>query len=617
MVPRRSWQGMPPNPITHHPVAAGASWLDRLERLGNKLPEPVFLFALLCAAVILASALGAVAGWQVQPVRPEVVTREEVDSAGGTHQVTVLKEDGHPVVRVVPSGDPIRPRSLLTADGIYWMLSSMLRNFTALPALGLIFVAMLGIGLAEKFGFFSAAMRFLALVTPKSLLTPVIVLIGANSSVASDAGYVVLPPLAAALYQAMGRPPLAGLAAAFAGVAGGFGAGFFPTGGDGALAGFAQDAAQVLDPAYTVNIVHNLYFKSGSALVVMLTGWYVTDRWIEPRLRRLSAMTASGHADDGPDAAEVLARMTLTAREKRALGLAVAAMALVLSIFAVLVLVPGMPLHGPGQPTLPDGRALLHHPILQGPVTNGVAPPAHDVLTREPFQVAEAPVRGRLVEPPGSRWSHVIVPMIFLAFLVPGLVYGRLTGGLRGQRDVIEALYSGIRNIVPVLVIAFVMGQFVNYFAYTRLDRMLAYAGGSLLVRAELPTELLLVLFVLLVVFGDFAISGMLSKFGVLAPIFIPMFLMVGVSPELTTAAYRIGDSVVNIITPLNSYLLIILAVLQKYRSGAGLGSLISLMFPYSVALGIAWTVFLLGWYLLGFPLGPDSPLDYRPPTAL
>ena len=207
----------------------------------------------------------------------------------------------------------------------------------------------------------------------------------------------------------------------------------------------------------------------------------------------------------------------------------------------------------------------------------------------------------------------MIVPIIFIAFLVPGVVYGRMTGVLRSQKDFVEAIHSGIRGIVPVLVIAFFMGQFVNYFAYTRLDRMLAYAGGSVLVRAELPTELLLVLFVLLVVFGDFAISGMLSKFGVLAPIFIPMFMMVGMSPELTTAAYRIGDSVVNIITPLNSYLLIVLAVLQKYREDAGLGSLVSLMLPYSLALGLAWTGFLLAWYLAGLDLGLASPLDYLP----
>jgi aminobenzoyl-glutamate transport protein len=238
---------------------------------------------------------------------------------------------------------------------------------------------------------------------------------------------------------------------------------------------------------------------------------------------------------------------------------------------------------------------------------------AHDVLAREPLVVAEAASRGRLSESPGDRWSQVIVPMIFFAFLVPGLVYGAWTGALRRQIDLVEALYHGVRSIVPVLTIAFFMAQFVNWFAWTRLDRMLAYSGGALLVQADLPVPLLLTLFVLLVIAGDFAISGMLSKFGVLAPIFIPMFMMVGMSPELTTAAYRIGDSVVNIITPLNSYQLIVLAVLQKYRPEAGLGSLMSLMVPYSLVFAVAWTLLLLLWVALGLPVGVGGPLIYTP----
>jgi aminobenzoyl-glutamate transport protein len=188
-----------------------------------------------------------------------------------------------------------------------------------------------------------------------------------------------------------------------------------------------------------------------------------------------------------------------------------------------------------------------------------------------------------------------------------------LTGVMKSQKDFIDGIFHGIRSLTPVLAIAFFMGQFVNYFAYTRLDKMLAYSGGTLLVTADLPVPLLIVLFVLMVVLGDFAISGMLSKFGVLAPIFIPMFMMVGKSPELTTAAYRIGDSVVNVITPMNSYLLVILVVLQKYRKDAGLGTLISLMLPYSMVFFVVWTGFLLIWYQLGFPLGPASPANYVP----
>jgi aminobenzoyl-glutamate transport protein len=585
------------------------SALDWIEFLGNKLPEPTLLFALLAATVVAISAIGAALDWQVQPVKPVLVMESTVDASGAARQTPKLDSRGVPEISLVASGAPLEPRSLLTADGIYWMFSSMLRNFTGMPALPLIFVAMIGIGLAEKFGFFSALMRWLAFMTPQRWLSPVVVFLGANSSIASDAGYIILPPLAAALYLAVGRHPVAGLAAAFAGVAGGFGAGFFPTGGDGVLAGFAQDAARVIDPGYAVGILHNYYFKMVSAVVVMLGGWYVTDRIIEPRLLALHR----GEVD--ADAAKTLATLKPTSGERRALFTSLAVMAVLLGAFAVLILAPGMPLHGEGKPTLANGRVLVQQAVAIEPA--GTKPsasvPEHDILSEDPFLIYEKNTPGRLVEGPGPRWSQVIVPLILIVFLIPGVVYGLMTGQLRTQRNLVGALEHGIAGIVSVLVILFFLAQFVNYLSYSNLDRMLAYSGGSLLVEASLPIPLLIVLFVLVVVFGDFAMSGMLSKFGVLAPIFIPMFMMVGISPEFTTAAYRIGDSVVNIITPLNSYLLIILAVFQKYRKHAGLGSLIALMLPYSVVLGLAWTGLLLIWYFTGALLGPGAPLLYIP----
>jgi aminobenzoyl-glutamate transport protein len=566
-----------------------ASLLDLIERLGNKLPEPPILFCWLAFFVVLGSAIGAAVGWSVQPLKPVAVTGPE-----GVR------------VSLVAAGAPIGPRSLLTAEGLYFMFSSMLRNFATMPALPLVFVSMLGIGLAEKFGLFSALMRQLAFVTPARLLTPVIVFLGANSSVASDAGYVILPPLAAALYLAAGRHPVAGLAAAFCGVAGGFGGGLFPTGGDGVLTGFAQEAAHVIDPAYSVTILHNYYFKVVSAFVVTAVGWWVTDRVVEPRLARLHP--GDGRADGNGE----LADMTLASAERRALKWSLATMAAVLAVFAALIWMPGSPLHGPGQPTLANGRVLVQQPVEVAPAGTPAAQGA-TVLAREPLAVVAADTPGRLVEAPGPRWSQVIVPMILLSFLLPGMVYGRMTGTLRTQADFVAALNHGIRSIVPVLVILFFLAQFVNYFAYSHMDRMLAYAGGSLLFGAALPIPLLIVLFVLVVVLGDFAMSGMLSKFGVLAPIFVPMFMIVGMSPELTTAAYRIGDSVVNIVTPLNSYMLIVLAVLQRYRPAAGLGTLISLMVPYSLALGVAWTALLVMWYFTGLPLGPTALLTFAP----
>lgn len=579
--------------------------LDWIEWLGNKLPAPALLFALLAFVVVLLSALGSALEWQVQPVKPVLETQAVLQADGSTLQQPVLDASGRPVLDLVASGAPIQPRSLLTADGIYWMLSSALRNFAQMPALPLIFVAMLGIGLAEKFGFFSALMRSLALLTPKRLLTPAVVMLGATASVASDAGYIILPPLAAALYLAVGRHPIAGMAAAFAGVAGGFGAGFFPNGSDGVLTGFAQDAARVIDPDYSVSILHNYFFKVGSVFTVMAAGWFVTDVIVEPRLERQHPGDKVGAADD------TAASMALSPTERRGLKMALAAVVVGLGLLATAVLVPGMPLHGDGKPTLPNGRALTQTSVQVLPA--GVDAPADAVvLATEPLTVI-AEGAPRLVESPGPRWSHVIVPVIVILFLLPGLAYGVATGTLRGQQDLADALNHGIRSIVPVLVMLFFLAQFVAYMGYSGLDRMLAYAGGSLLFNADLPIPLLVVAFVLVVVFGDFAMSGMLSKFGVLAPIFIPMFMIVGMSPELTTAAYRIGDSVVNIVTPLNSYLLIILAVFQKYRPKAGLGTLIALMVPYSIVIGLVWTAMLVAWVLTGAPLGPESPLYYVP----
>ncbi|WP_397572737.1 AbgT family transporter [Silanimonas sp.] len=579
--------------------------LDWIEWLGNKLPEPALLFALLAFLVVLLSALGSALEWQVQPVKPVLETQAVVQADGSTLQQPVLDANGRPVLDLVASGTPIQPRSLLTADGIYWMLSSALRNFAQMPAMPLIFVAMLGIGLAEKFGFFSALMRSLALLTPKRLLTPAVVMLGATASVASDAGYIILPPLAAALYLAVGRHPVAGMAAAFAGVAGGFGAGFFPNGSDGVLTGFAQDAARVIDPGYTVSILHNYFFKVASVFTVMAAGWFVTDVIVEPRLERQHPGDKVGAADD------TAASMALSPKERRGLKMALAAVVVGLGLLATAVLVPGMPLHGDGKPTLPNGRALTQTAVQVLPA-GADAPTDAVVLATEPLTVI-AEGAPRLVESPGPRWSHVIVPVIVILFLLPGLAYGVATGTLRGQQDLADALNHGIRSIVPVLVMLFFLAQFVAYMGYSGLDRMLAYAGGSLLFNADMPIPLLVVAFVLVVVFGDFAMSGMLSKFGVLAPIFIPMFMIVGMSPELTTAAYRIGDSVVNIVTPLNSYLLIILAVFQKYRPKAGLGTLIALMVPYSIVIGLVWTAMLVAWVLIGAPLGPESPLYYVP----
>jgi aminobenzoyl-glutamate transport protein len=593
---------MDPNPQTNGPKENNASLgqrvLDFIEWIGNKIPEPAILFALFAVVVIILAAIGNAAGWKVQPVQPTVKTVEKVDATGAAVMdsegkpilIPVLRDDGRPEIVLKDKGEPIAPRTLLTSEGLYWMLSSMLRNFTHLPALGLVVVSMLGIGLAEKFGMFGAAMRFLAMISPKHLLTPIIILVGANSSIASDAGYIILPPLAAALYSAMGRSPIAGLAAAFSGVAGGFCAGFSLNSSDTFMAAQAMQAAQIIDPTVKVVATANWTFKAASVIVLMLAGWFVTDKIVEPRLLKTRTI-------DDPTVATTLQDLALKPIESQALGYAALTMAAVVAVFMALIFIPGAPLHGEGQPTLANGTVLLTGPLAAA----------------KPPLPANLPGI-LLVERDGPRWSHVIVPMMFFIFLIPGMVYGAIIGTLRSQKDFVDALQHGIKNMVPILVIYFFLGQFVEYFKYTQLDRMLAYSGGQLLVSTDLPIPVLIAAFVAIVVLGDFAMSGLMSKFAVMAPIFVPMFMFVGISPELMMAAYRIGDSVVNIVTPLNSYALIILAVMQKYNPKAGLGTQIALMVPYSVVYFFVWTGFLLLWYLAGLPLGPGGPLSYTPP---
>jgi aminobenzoyl-glutamate transport protein len=383
----------------------------------------------------------------------------------------------------------------------------------------------------------------------------------------------------------VGRSPIAGLAAAFSGVAGGFCAGFSLNASDTFMAGQAQQAAQIIDPAREVLPTANWAFKGVSALVLMLAGWLVTDKIVEPRL--LAAGKPAGPAADH----QTLESMSLTPVERRGLLAALLTMTVVTGAFLALILTPGAPLHGEGQQTLANG-----HVLMSGPAS---APPGSGAL--------------RLLEAPGHRWAHAIVPMMLFVFLLPGMAYGLVVGTLRSQKDLVDAMQSGVRTIVPVLVIMFFLGQFVEYFRYTQLDRMLAYAGGQLLVSADLPIPILILAFVLIVIAGDFAMSGLMSKFAVMAPIFVPMFMFVGISPELMMAGYRIGDSVVNVVTPLNSSALIVLAVLQKYKPGAGLGTQIALMLPYSVVYFLFWTGLLLAWYLLGVDLGPGGPLTYTP----
>ena len=525
--------------------------LDLIEFIGNKLPDPAIIFMIGAAIVIALSAFGASQGWEVPELRP----------------VVGVDEAGQRTMELEPTGNVIRPNSLISADGMYWMISTMVSNFINFPPLGIVLVGMLGIGVAERTGMIEASLKAVMLVTPLKLLTPMMVFLGVMSSVGSDAGYIILPPLAAALYKSVGRSPLAGIAAVFAGVSGGFSANFFVSGGDVVMAGLTTVGAQIIDPGYTVVATANIYFMSVSVFLLTFVGWAVTAWFVEPRLSNRTP------EEGGPSPAEKidLSAEGLSGAEKKGLLLAVLGLVVTLAIGGACIFAPGWPLNGPVP--MPPGTA--------------------------------------------DRWPNGIVPLVFFAFLVPGVLYGVATGTVKKGANVIHLMVESMKAMGPIIVLAFFAAQFIGYFNHSNLGRMLAMAGGERLATADLPVEALILVFVVLSAFFNLFIGSMSAKYAILAPIFVPMFMLVGISPELTQMAYRVGDSVTNIITPLNSYMVIILVVMQRFAPKGGMGTMIAMMLPYTIFFLIAWAAVLIVWLEIGMPLGIKGPLEYVPSAAL
>lgn len=568
------------------PTQARRGLLDAIEWLGNKLPDPAMLFVLGAAVVMALSAIGAAAGWSVQPKRLEIVTAPMLDAggrpildptSGAPRTVPVLGEDGRPQTRLIDDlsrndGRPFTARSLLTADGLYYALSSMVDNFINFPPLGVVLVGMLGIGLAEKSGFIGAGLKAVMLVVPARFLTPTMIFLGVMSSLGTDAGFIVLPPIAAALYKSVGRSPLAGIAAVFAGVAGGFNANLLVTSLDPLLAGLSTTGAQTIDPEYAVAPPANWYFMIASTCLVTLAGWATSAAFVERRLARKPV----GDGGPSPETAAAPERQTLSRAEWRGLAWATATVCLSSGLVVACVLLPGWPLHDGGGPV--------------GALPGLVRAPDHF-----------------------GRWVEAIVPLLFLLFLLPGVVYGVAAGGIRRAGDAARLMVESMATMAPIIVLAFFAAQFIEYFKYSNLDKMLAYAGGAALAGSGLSPGALLVMFVLLTGVFNVFVASMSAKYSMFAPIFVPMFMLVGISPELTQCAYRIGDSTTNVITPLNPYLVIILVVMQRYAPRAGVGTLISMMLPYTLVFAVAWIAMLLAWVGLGLPLGPGGPLHYAP----
>ena len=501
-------------------------WLNGIERVGNALPHPVFLFALLGLGVVALSAVCAALGVSA--------TGELV--AGGEMTVTT-----------------VQAVSLLTREGLAYMFSHAVDNFTGYAPLGMVLVAMLGVGVAEQSGLMDAALKRAVQVTPGKLITPAIVFLGVMSNIASDAGYVVLIPLGAMVFRACGRHPLAGLAAAFSGVSGGFSANLMVGMLDPMLAGISQTAAGMIDPNYRVSVVGNWYFLLVSTFLITLLGTIVTDRVVEPRLEAFSGQVRGE---------ENSALAVLSERERRGLRLAGWSALLFLAAVGAACLPANSFFRGE------DGALLGNSPLMDS-----------------------------------------VVPLVALLFFIPGVVYGRTAGVFRGEREICDALGSAMSSMGTFLALAFVSAQFINYFSYTRLGTILALAGAGFFRRVEIGLIPLTVIFVLFSAFMNLFLGSASAKWNILAPVFVPMFMLLGYTPELCQLAYRIGDSCTNLITPLMTYFAVIVVFARKYDPKAGIGTLTATMLPYSLCFLAGWTLLLILWLAAGLPIGPGTGL--------
>lgn len=498
--------------------------LNWTEKAGNALPHPATLFALFALAALLFSALGHVLGWEV--IHP------------GTKEI-------------------VRPINLLSHDGLHRILLEMVDNFTGFAPLGIVLVAMLGIGIAEQSGLIHALIRLLVLNAPGKLLTFVIVFTGIISNMAADVGYVLLIPLAGVIFQAVGRNPIAGMAAAFAGVSGGFSANLAIGTVDPLLAGLSTEAAQILDPSYEVNPTANYFFMVASTFLIAFTGTFISERIIEPRLGPYKSTSIKQE-----QTFEKLSR-----REMK--GLLMAAFTL-LGIVAV-TLIGIIPENGFLRGN--DG-GLLNSPLIRG-----------------------------------------VVAMLFITAGGMGLAYGFSTGTYKNDSDVINGMADSMKTLATYLVLVFFAAQFVAYFKWSNLGIIMAVKGAGLLMSANIGMIPLMILFILLSAAINMLMGSASAKWAILAPIFIPMFMIMGYSPELSQVVYRIGDSVTNVISPMMSFFALIIAFYQKYDPKAGIGTIVATMLPYSMAFLLVWILLLVGWLLIGLPLGPDAGIHYVLPA--
>lgn len=521
-------------------------FLSFVEWLGNLLPHPVSLFALFALSVIVVSAIAASMGLQVEDPRPN------------------------------SQGQLLTVSSLLTGDGIRWIGQHLVTNFTGFVPLGTVLVAMLGVSVAEKSGLLTTAVRALVLGAPKNQVTFVVVFAGVLSNTAAEMGYVVLIPLAMAIFHSLGRHPLAGMAAAFAGVSGGYSANLLIGTVDPLLAGITEEAARLIAPGYEVHPAVNWYFMIASTFLITAIGWFITAKIVEPRLGEYDDAEAS------EDLGKTASMAKVTAKERKGLAFA--------GITAVLITLGIVVIAGPAFPGSGLFNWLPGWGVFRNPDLAATGPEAFRPLLRS------------------------VVPLIVIFFVIPGFVYGRVVGTMRNDRDVIDAMADGMRSMGLYIVLVFFAAQFVSFFKYSGLGQILAVLGAEALVAMKLDNPAVFLPFILMCCFVNLMLGSASAQWAVTAPIFVPMLMTVGYSPEVIQAAYRIGDSSTNLITPMMSYFGLILAMATRYKKDLGVGTMVATMLPYSIAFLIGWIILFYVWVFgLGLPVGPGAPTLYPP----
>ncbi|MBT8335631.1 MAG: AbgT family transporter [Gemmatimonadetes bacterium] len=511
------------------PLEARPGLVDRLlghiERVGNKLPDPAMLFLFSLFIVWgLSALLAPVAFTDIDP----------------------------------RSGEPIRVINLLTGDQLATFMANMVTIFTSFAPLGVVLVAMLGVGVADEAGYFNTSIKLLLSKTSSLLLTPAVVLVGLISHSAVDAGYVLVIPLGGIIFYAAGRHPLAGIAAAFAGVSGGFSANPVPSALDPLLQGFTQPAAQIVSPEMLVNPLNNYFFTATSSLLIILLAWFITDRIIEPRLNKSTPV--DDEAEEAPDMG------IFEPRERAAFWWATVVLVLGLVLLVFVLRPEDSPFRDPTTGSLNSFSA----PIMQS-----------------------------------------IVPLIFLLFLIPGVVYGYVSGKFRSSKDMVDAMTKAMEGMAYYIVMAFFCALFVHAFGVSNIGALMAVKGAAALQALALPGGVTIVGIVFLTAFVNLFVGSASAKWALLAPIFVPVLMQVGISPDLTQAAYRVGDSSSNIITPLMPYFPLVVVYCQRYVKGTGIGTLTSLMLPYSITFLVVWSAFLLLYWATGIPLGLGASYGY------